>query len=432
MNFTTEAQRHRVGRNFFSVSLRLRGSIFTAFALLAPVLVWAADSAFVQTRGHDFVDAHGEVLHLRGTNLGNWLLPEGYMWKFDRAASPRLIENVVAELVGDVAAAEFWREWRERYITRADLHRLRELGFNSVRIPLNWRLFVSEHAPFEMSGPGWALLDRAIGWCREENLYVVLDLHGAPGGQTGANIDDSRGMPRLYDDPAAQQLTIDLWRALARRYRDEAMVLGYDLLNEPIADYHDTKRLNPLLGEFYRRLVPAIREVDPQHVIFLGGAQWNQQFDMIAEPFAPNLAYTFHLYWEAPVEKTIARFLALRERTGIPLWLGESGENTDEWIAQFRTTLEAHDIGWCFWPYKKMDSPRGVSTYAPPADWAAIVAYAESSRGSFEEIRKTVPPLAVARRALAQLLENIRAGNCRINDGYVRALGVASTRKPTP
>ncbi|HYD83241.1 MAG TPA: cellulase family glycosylhydrolase, partial [Opitutus sp.] len=214
----------------------------------------AAENGFVRTRGTEFVDANGQVLKLRGINLGNWLLAEGYMFHFQRTASPRQIEDVFAELVGDVTAAEFWAEWRENYIVHDDLRLIREMGFNSVRVPLNWRLFVSEHAPFRMEGPGWRLLDRVIEWCRAEKLYAVIDLHGAPGGQTGANIDDSRGRPLLFDDPAAQRLTIELWRAIAERYRDERWVLGYDLLNEPIAHYHDTARLNPKLGEFYRRL----------------------------------------------------------------------------------------------------------------------------------------------------------------------------------
>ncbi len=380
---------------------------------------------FVQVRGREFVDPQGEVLKLRGINLGNWLLAEGYMFHFERAGSPRQIEDVVAELVGDVAAAEFWREWRERYIVHDDLRLIREAGFNSVRLPLNWRLFVSEHAPFRMEGPGWELLDRAIGWCREERLYAIIDLHGAPGGQTGANIDDSRGRPLLFEDSAAQQLTIDLWRAIAERYRDEPWVLGYDLLNEPIAHYHDTARLNPRLGEFYRRLVPAVREVDPHHVIFLAGAQWNTQFEPLGPPFAPNLAYTFHLYWDEPVAKSIERYLAWRNTHDVPMWLGETGENNDEWIEKFRVVLEENDIGWCFWPYKKMDATACVTTFARPDDWAAIIAYAETPRGAdYEAIRKAVPPLDVARRALAQLLENIRFENRRINPGYVEALGL--------
>jgi len=403
--------------------------ILVWFALVgAPVLAAAEPppaSAYVQVRGRDFVAPSGEVLRLRGTNFGNWLLPEGYMWGFDRAGSPRQIENVVAELVGDVSAADFWRRWRDAYLTRDDVRALRAMGFNSVRIPLNWRLFVGEHAPFRLEGPGWALLDRAIGWCREAGLYVVIDLHGAPGGQTGSNIDDSRGRPLLFDDPAAQQLTVDLWRALATRYRDETCVLGYDLLNEPVAHYHDPASYNPRLADFYRWLVPAVREVDPHHILFLGGAQWNTQFEVLGPPPAANLAYTFHLYQDEPVEASIRRYLDWREKTGVPMWLGESGEADDDWVQKFRTLLEAHDIGWCFWTYKKIVGGACVATAPAPADWSTIVAYEETVRGDdYDAIRQAMPPLATARRTLAQLLDNVRFERCRLNSGYIRALGL--------
>lgn len=403
----------------------------------APLPAPAADNppaaAYVQVRGRDFVAPDGTVLKLSGTNLGNWLLPEGYMWGFELASSPRLIEDVVAELLGDVAAADFWRQWRDNYVTRDDIRLLRAAGFNSVRVPLNWRLFVSEHAPLRLEGPGWALLDRVIGWCRDEGLYVIIDLHGAPGGQTGANIDDSRGLPMLFEDPAAQQLTIDLWRHLATRYRAEPMVLGYDLLNEPIADYHDTARYNPRLADFYRRLVPAVREVDPHHILFLGGAQWNTQFEVLGLPFAPNLAYTFHLYNDPPVAGSLQRYLAWRDQTGVPMWLGESGEAEDDWIRQFRTVLEQHDIGWAFWTYKKIGTARTVATAPAPADWPAIVAYANRNRAELEDVRKIVPPLEVRRRALAELLENIKLAHCHLNAGYLQALGLnIPPAAPTP
>lgn len=412
----------------------LRPAVLLGFMLLS-VSAFAAEpppaSAYVQVRGRDLITPAGEVFRMRGTNFGNWLLPEGYMWGFQNAGSPRLIENAVAELVGDVSAAEFWRQWRDNYVTRDDVRFLKAAGFNTVRLPLNWRLFVTEHAPFRFEGPGWALLDRVIGWCREEGLYTIIDLHGAPGGQTGANIDDSRARPLLFEDPAAQQLTVDLWRALAARYRDETTVLGYDLLNEPIADYHDTKKYNPLLAELYRRLVPAVREVDPHHIIFLGGAQWNTQFEVLGPPFAPNLAYTFHLYQDAPVEKSIERYLAWRDKTNAPMWLGESGEESDDWVEKFRRVLEKHDIGWCFWTYKKIGAGETVSTAPAPADWPAIVTYVNTPRGEdFDAIRKALPPLETGRRALAELLENIRFERCLINAGYVRALGLNPTPAP--
>ena len=374
----------------------LRFAVGCVLALCAALATVAApppppSTACVLVRGRDCIAPSGDVLRLRG----------------------------------DVSAAEFWRAWRDNYVTRDDIHFLRAAGFNSVRVPLNWRLFVSPDAPFRLAGPGWALLDRVIGWCRDEGLYVVIDLHAAPGGQTGANIDDSRARPLLFEDPAAQQLTVELWQALAARYRDEATVLGYDLLNEPVADYHNPAKYNPLLAAFYRRLVPAIRAVDPHHIIFLGGAQWNMYFEVLGLPFAPNLAYTFHLYKDQPVEASIRRYLEWREKSGAPMWLGESGENTDPWVEKFRVLLESHGIGWCFWTYKKIGADEGVATALPPAQWRSIISYANKPRGTdFDSIRAFAPPYAKGRKILENLLVNIRYEHCLINAGYVRALGL--------
>lgn len=395
------------------------------FPLLCVSTVFATNPGFVRVQGLHLVDAAGQPLRLRGIGLGNWLVPEGYMWRFKHAASPRQIEEVVAQLIGDPAARRFWTQWRDQYITAADIHLIRQLGFNSVRVPLHHRLFLSANEPDRLAGPGWALLDRLIGWCKAEGVYVVLDLHAAPGGQTGTDIDDSPGYPFLFESEEAQRLTTVLWRGLAARYRDEPTVLGYDLLNEPIAHFFDTARLNPGLAPLYRRLVAAIREVDPHHVIFLGGAQWNTNFAAAGEPFAPNLVYTFHTYWTEPDTKAIENYLAYRERHQVPLYLGESGENTDEWITRFRVLLEANQIDWCFWPYKKVDLKTGVLDIPPPADWDAVRAFADAPRGTYEEIRKARPADGVAARALADLLKNLSPERCRINEGYVRALGLA-------
>jgi hypothetical protein len=106
--------------------------------------------------------------------------------------------------------------------------------------------------------------------------------------------------------------------------------------------------------------------------------------------------------------------------------MGESGENTDEWIASYRTLLEQHHIGWYFWPYKKLDATSCVASINPPADWAAIVAFANGPRTTFEEVRKNRPPKEKAQKALSDYLERIKFANCRINTGYLKALGLKS------
>src|SRR5262249_38700169 len=151
-----------------------------------------------------------------------------------------------------------------------------------------------------------------------------------------------------------QRRTAETWVKIAKRYRNEPTVLGYDVLNEPIAPYFDTDRLNPKLEPLYRRIVKAIRDVDPDHVIFLGGAQWDQNFDVFGRPFDSNLAYTFHQYWMKPVEAEVQKFLEFRDRYAVPIYMGESGENSEEWIRQYLQLLDSKRVGWTLWPYKRM------------------------------------------------------------------------------
>ncbi len=405
-------------------------ALILLLALSVPVAdARAAETRFVRVDGMRFVAPDGKPLFLRGINLGNWLLAEGYMFGFQsRAASPRLIEDTFAELVGEEEAAAFWRTFRERYVTKADIRYVKQAGFNSVRVPFDYRLLVTEGEPRKLEGPGYKHLDDAVAWCREEGLYVILDMHGAPGGQTGDNIDNSFGYPFLFESEASQELTIRIWEELARRYANEPAVLGYDLLNEPIAHYFDAATLNPKLEPLYKRIVAAVRRHDKNHVIFLGGAQWNSNFKVFGPPFDPQLAYTFHKYWTEPTKDVIQEYLDYRDRYKVPIWMGESGENTDEWITAFRGTLETNEVGWCFWPFKRLDATRCVVSVAKPKDWDAIVAYANAPRASFEEIRKIRPARDVSARALAEYLDNIRVERCRTNEGYLGALGMQAPK----
>jgi aryl-phospho-beta-D-glucosidase BglC (GH1 family) len=364
------------------------------------------------------------VLLLKGINLGNWLLPEGYMFKFESASSPRLIHTVLNQLIGEDEAKRFWNAYRDHYITRDDIQFIKRAGFNSVRVPFNYRMFVTDSQPQKLEGIGYELLDKVIRWCQEAGLYVILDMHAAPGGQTGDNIDDSFGYPFLFESAESQELTIRIWQALATRYRNSTTILGYDLLNEPIAHFFDTASLNPTLEPLYKRLVAAIRKVDKHHIIFLGGAQWNSNFKIFGAPFDSKLAYTFHKYWTEPTEQVIQEYVEFSNKYQVPLWMGESGENTNEWIATFRTTLEKNGIGWCFWPYKKLDATSCVASIPQPAEWDAMITFANHPRATFEEVRKNRPPKEKIAKALQGFLEGIKFSNCRINDDYLKALGL--------
>src|SRR5258708_25667954 len=183
--------------------------------LLLLTLISQGTAQFAHTDHKQIVDAAGKPLFLRATNLGNWLVPEGYMCLFEGGPqSPGEIRALVLELLVPEGAAAFWQKYRENYVTREDIALLHRAGFNAIRVPLHYSLVDSYDAE------GFKLLYRWIGWSRAEGLYVVLDLHAAPGGQTGTNIDDSAGYPWLYQSPLEQEHLIAIWRRLATHYRD--------------------------------------------------------------------------------------------------------------------------------------------------------------------------------------------------------------------
>lgn len=383
---------------------------------------------FPSVSGTRILAPDGRPMLWRGIGLGMWLLPEGYMFGFGpTAASPRQIEDLARQLVGEEAALAFWQEWRDAFIARDDIALIRRCGFDHVRLPINWRLLVPEELPRRLAGPGWELIDRCIAWCRDEGLGVVLDLHGAPGGQTGDNIDDSPGFPFLYEDEASQELCCRIWSELARRYADEPTVWAYELLNEPIAHYDEIwnsglrERLEPL----YRRLTAAIRVHDREHIIVLGGARWNTDFSVFGQPFDAQLVYAFHRYFMPIAPDLVREYADFSRRLDVPVWLGETGENTYEWIAELRRQSEEAGIGWAYWTYKRISADgRCVASIVPPAEWAAVQEFAKAPRATFADIRKHRPPHAVCRAALRGLLDAVRVQRCVVNDGYLRALGL--------
>ena len=391
--------------------MRLLSILWLAlFAVVAP-----ASAQLVRIEGTRFIAPDGRVLHIKGISLGNWLMPEGYMFKFEVAKAPHQIYGAFDRLLGPEKAATFWKQYRDTYIAQDDIRFIASVGFNTVRIPLHWNLFMTPDGT--MAGEGWALLDRVLGWVKEAGLLAIVDLHAAPGGQTGINHDDGPGYPLMFYVPRDRALAVKLWRAIAERYRGNPAILGYDILNEPIAPYHDTATLNPRLEPFYKDVTAVIRAVDPGRIVFLAGGQWSSSFDMFDPPFTENLAYTYHSFWASTKRDSIQRHLNFSERYNVPLFLGETGELTDDWNAGFRKLHEAHDIGWSFWTYKNLDSPSTVVSIPRPEGWNEIVAYADGARSD-------KPSDALIAKAMAQYLAGMPVKNATVRWSYLASLGL--------
>ncbi len=386
----------------------------------------AQQQKFITTKGKEIIGTDGKPFLIRGTNLGNWLVPEGYMFKFNNASSARIINESFMQLIGPDATHVFWKKFLENYITAADIHYLKTTGMNSIRIPFNYRLFTNEdYMGGEGAARGFALLDKVIGWCKKENLYVLLDMHCAPGGQTGDNIDDGFGYPFLYENKESRQLTIDIWRSIASRYKNEPIVIGYDLLNEPIPHFADTAKFNPMLEPLYKEITKAIRAVDKNHLIFFGGAQWDSNFRVFGQPFDSKAVYTFHKYWTDTTVAVIQDYIDFRDKYNVPIYCGETGENTDAWVMGFKNTLEKNNIGWHYWPYKKLDNTKGFMSFTVPQFYEQIIKFADTPRFSFDDNRKARPANSEEIKAAFEgFLQNCKFENCTPNKGYINALGL--------
>jgi hypothetical protein len=385
-----------------------------------------SDAAFIRVQGKDLISPNGEKFFIRGTNLGNWLNPEGYMLNFRRVNSARFINEMFCELVGPDFTAEFWKAFKDNYITREDVRFIGQTGSNTIRLPFHYKLFTDEdYMGITVAQDGFARIDSLVGWCREAGLYIILDMHDAPGGQTGDNIDDSYGYPWLFESEASQKLYCSIWKKIANHYKNEPVILGYDLLNEPIAPYFENQEeLNGKLNDIYRMGAAAIREVDKHHILLLGGAQWNGNFAPLTDSkFDDKLMYTCHRYGGEPTPEAIQKFIAFRDSMNLPMYMGEIGHNANEWMSAFCKTMEDNNIGWTFWPYKKMNGSSFVSI-TPPENWDLIVAFSEAPRGNYKEIREARPNQSVARKAMMDFIEACKFKNNRIQAEYIRALGL--------
>lgn len=380
--------------------------------------------SFIKTQGKNMVDNQGNRIILKGTNLGNWLVPEGYMFKMEQVNSPRKIDELLYELVGPDSLQVFWKGFLDNYITHDDIKYLKSIGANHIRLPFHYKMFTDDLYMGERNS-GFKYFDRLIDWCREEQLYVLLDMHCAPGGQTGDNIDDSYGYPYLLKSKSSQDLMTKIWVDIAEKYKDEPVIIGYDIVNEPIAHYFNDELddLNNQLILLYKRIVKEIRLVDKEHMIFLNGSNWSGNFDVFKELIDDNVVYEFHKYWFDVNQEAIQQYLDFRDQRKVPIYIGETGENTDEWVNEFRILLDNHDVGWCFWPYKKMNNLRGIMNFNEPENYYLITDYAKSDRSSYAKIRENRPDIIKVQKALNAFLENSLYKNNYPNIGYCKSLG---------
>lgn len=374
---------------------------------------------FLKADGRQIVNGKGEPVLLRGIGLGGWMLQEPYMLKLSGVAPAQYdIRKKIAALTGEERCSQFYDAWLANMVTRRDIDSLKAWGFNSVRLPMHYNLFTPpvEEEPadgqFTWIEKGFEMTDSLLTWCAANEMYLILDLHAAPGGQGNdipiADVDTAR--PKLWENEVNRWKTITMWYRLAERYRDEPWIGGYDLINETNYPLEGNEALRKLMTD----ITAAIRQVDTNHIIFIEGNHFATDFSGLTPPWDDNMVYSFHKYWSPAAVETIQQFLDIRSEHNVPLWMGESGENNNEWYRSAVQLFEADSIGWAWWTLKKLDSESGIMNVTVPEGYQQIIDYWKGTGPA--------PTPDEAHRVLMQLAENVRIENCRVNYGVINAL----------
>ncbi|MBC7319465.1 glycoside hydrolase family 5 protein [bacterium] len=346
--------------------------------------------SFLKVEGPYIVDESGKKVFLRGVCFGGWLNMENFITGYPGAESN--IRRAIKEELGEERYKIFFKSLLDSFITEDDFKFLSEIGTTVVRIPFNYRHFEDDMNPGKFDPNGFYYLDRAIEWGKKYNIYIILDLHAAPGWQNrGWHSDNPYGITLLWGNRDYQERVKNLWVYIAEHYKDEPYVAGYNLLNEPDAPNME------ILNRLYKEWTYAIRSVDKRHIIFIEGNRYSQVFEGLDEPFDDNLVYSSHNYTIAThrarkypgyvgnvyADKNWMEKIFLERNSWIlerkrPSWVGEFGAlfdgpinaptNADKArLMALKDQLEVfnkYEQHWTIWTYKDV----GVQGLAVPKE----------------------------------------------------------------
>jgi len=378
----------------FKRNKRLSSFFRIKFLLFSLCLIWCysglSAQGFLKAEGKKIVNEKGENVLLRGFGLGGWMLQEGYMLRINKDGQQYRIRERLEDLMGAKQTREFYDAWLNNHTRKIDIDSLKAWGFNSVRLPMHYNLYTLPVEKEPVAGKntwidrGFALTDSLLSWCKANNMYLILDLHATPGGQgNDTNISDrDPSKPMLWESEANQQKMIALWAKLADRYKNESWIGAYDIINEPnygfsnpSEDKNGTKeQVNAPLRKLMVEITKAIRAVDQKHIIIIEGNGWGNNYNGIFPLWDKNMALSFHKYWNYNDQASIAHMIKAREEQNVPIWLGETGENSNTWFTDAIGLLEKNNIGWAWWPLKKVGFNNPMEIKSNP-NYNAVVNY---------------------------------------------------------
>ena len=384
---------------------------------------------FLHQDGQQIVDGSGKSIILRGLGVGGWMVQEGYMLKTDGFAGTQFaIRNKIEELIGKKDTDTFYKAYLKNGVTKRDIDSLKLWGFNSVRLPMHYNLYTLPIEKEKVAGQdtwleeGFQMTDALLKWCEANEMYLILDLHAAPGGQgMDANISDyDTTKPSLWESEANKKKMVAFWLKVAERYKDKKWIGGYDLINEPNWNFSGTnkngcdEKINAPLRALQLEITQAIRTVDKNHLVIIEGNCWGNNYNGMFPLWDKNMALSFHKYWNYNDQASIQDILNLRKEHNVPIWMGEGGENSNIWFRESISLLEKNNIGWAFWPMKKVENIAGVTSVTMNPEYRKLLEYWKNGGEK--------PTPAVAKKALMQLAEDYKMENLEVKTDVIDAM----------
>lgn len=337
--------------------------------------------------GMAIVDDRGQPVILRGCNLGNWLLNEMWMMNLAHPGEPGdqwQMEELLKQRFGAAETERLMEVFRENWIQPRDFEILKTWGFNVVRLPFNYTLLEDDLAPGKLRPHAFQWLDRAIDMATQAGIYVILDMHGAPGGQSTDQCTGHGGQNKLWQ-PENRKRAAFLWKEIAEHYRRSSTVAAYDLLNEPFFNYRGENDDATLVGTM-DQLIHAIREVDRKHLIFCAGSlRGTTMYGPPASRGWQNVGYTEHFYpglfGGVPALDTHARFISrdlrakaeLYQQWKAPFLAGEFNVVFDkaggsDMMRRYYDVCASHGWAATMWSYKIVKHDGGCH----PDNWYLV------------------------------------------------------------
>ena len=386
---------------------------FTFFLFILFFQSFTFAQGYLHRNGTTIVDGNNKEVILHGIGIGGWMVQEGYMFgNSGNYYTQHALKAKLAALIGTSETEKFYTNWRNNFMRQRDIDSIAAWGFNSIRVPMHYNLFRRCFTGDPQNDEGFRLIDSLVTWATAKNVYVILDMHATPGGQgddTGI-ADRDATKPYLWTSTANQDTLVQIWKNIAVRYANQPFIGGYDLINE--TNYSPMKPTNQLLRDLYGRITTAIRLSDTNHLIYVEGNDWANNFTSLTPAWDDNMAYSFHKYWNVNDKNSIQWMLDLRTSTNRPLWLGETGENGNAWFTACVKTAEANKIGYSSWPYKTYDRTSCPVAIKPFANWQKVLNYVNNDAAL---------TAADCITYLKQMTDGLLLENCRENKDVIDA-----------